>query len=143
MKDVDYVVFSVPATKDVENLLHSEGGIFKSANKGTTIIDCSTIAPHASKQFAQDAKKLSMTFVDSPMSGGIMGAQNGTLTFMVGSEKDKFEAVKQVLEGMGKNIIHCGGPGTGGIAKVSFKQNKDCDLDLQQHDFGSSDGCCF
>lgn len=118
VKDVDYVVFSVPATKDVESLLHTEGGIFKNADKGTTIIDCSTIAPGSSKQFAADAKKLSMTFVDSPMSGGIMGAQNGTLTFMVGSEKDKFDNVKAVLEGMGKNVIHCGGPGTGGIAKV-------------------------
>jgi 3-hydroxyisobutyrate dehydrogenase len=52
------------------------------------------------------------------MSGGITGAQAGTLTFMVGCDKDNFEAAKYALLGMGKNIFHCGGPGTGEIAKV-------------------------
>lgn len=52
------------------------------------------------------------------MSGGITGAQAGTLTFMVGCEKEHFETVKEVLLGMGKNIFHCGGPGTGEIAKI-------------------------
>ena len=52
------------------------------------------------------------------MSGGITGAQAGTLTFMVGCEKDHFEPLKTVLLGMGKNVFHCGGPGTGEIAKI-------------------------
>jgi len=52
------------------------------------------------------------------MSGGITGAQAGTLTFMVGCEKEYFEQVKEFLLGMGKNVFHCGGPGTGEIAKV-------------------------
>jgi len=59
-----------------------------------------------------------MIFVDSPMSGGIPGAINGTLTFMVGCDKEHFEPVKSVLLGMGKNVFHCGGPGTGEIAKI-------------------------
>lgn len=109
---------SVPATKDVEELLKGPDGIFKNAKKGTFIVDTSTISPLASKEFAAEAKKKELVFVDSPMSGGITGANAGTLTFMVGCDKEHFEHVKKVLEGMGKNIFHCGGPGTGEIAKV-------------------------
>lgn len=82
---------SVPATKDVEELLKGPEGIFKNAKKGTYIVDCSTISPIASKEFAAEAKKKEMVFVDSPMSGGIGGAQAGTLTFMVGCDKENFE----------------------------------------------------
>ena len=115
---VDYIVTSVPATKDVEEVLKGPEGIFKNAKKGTFILDTSTISPIASKEFAAEAKKKEMIFVDTPMSGGITGAANVTLTFMVGCEKENFEAVKLVLLGMGKNVFHCGGPGTGEIAKI-------------------------
>lgn len=115
---MDYIVTSVPATKDVEELLKSPDGIFKNAKKGTYIVDTSTISPMASKDFAADAKKKDFIFVDSPMSGGIPGAINGTLTFMVGCDKEHFDNVKTVLLGMGKNVFHCGGPGTGEIAKI-------------------------
>ena len=82
-------------------MLNQDDGIFKNAQKGTTIIDCSTIAPTASKQFAADAKKLGFSFVDSPMSGGVNGAINQTLTFMVGADEEQFAASKIVLQGMG------------------------------------------
>ena len=82
---------SVPTTKDVEELLKGPDGIFKNAKKGTFIVDTSTISPLASKEFAAEAKKKDMIFIDSPMSGGITGAVAGTLTFMVGCEKDHFE----------------------------------------------------
>lgn len=65
---------SVPATKDVEHLLKGPDGIFNNAKKGTYILDTSTISPIASKEFAADAKKKEMIFIDSPMSGGITGA---------------------------------------------------------------------
>ncbi len=64
----------MPATKDVEELLKGSEGIFKNANKGTYILDTSTISPIASKKFAADAKKKDLIFIDSPMSGGITGA---------------------------------------------------------------------
>ena len=119
IQDVDFIVTSVPATKDVEELLKGDQGIFQIAKKGCYVIDTSTISPVASKEFAHEAKKHDINFIDSPMSGGIPGAQNGTLTFMVGGEKEQFEAIQGVLKGMGKNMFHCGGPGTGGIAKIS------------------------
>ena len=109
---------SVPATKDVQELLDGPDGIYRHGRKGTYIVDTSTISPIASKEFAAEAKKRDFIFVDSPMSGGITGAQAGTLTFMVGCEKEHFEPVKEVLLGMGKNVFHCGGPGTGEIAKI-------------------------
>jgi 3-hydroxyisobutyrate dehydrogenase len=71
--------------------LESADGIFKNAKKGTFILDTSTISPMASKEFAAAAKKKDLIFADCPMSGGIAGAQAGTLTFMVGCEKDHYE----------------------------------------------------
>lgn len=119
-KDVDFIVSSVPRTNDVEKLLHDADGIFANASKGTYILDTSTISPIAAKEFYKTAKSHDMCFIDSPMSGGIMGAEKGTLTFMVGSNVDEeFERAKIVLEGMGKNIFSCGGPGTGQIAKIA------------------------
>lgn len=109
----------MPATADVEKLLKDKGGIFENANPGTIIVDTSTISPVSSKEFANDAKKNKMTYIDSPMSGGITGAQAGTLTFMVGCELEDYDKIKELLEGMGNNIFHCGGSGTGQIAKIS------------------------
>lgn len=60
-----------------------------------------------------------MVFMDTPMSGGIVGARNQTLTFMVGGSVENFEKARPLLEGMGKNLFHCGGPGTGEIAKLT------------------------
>ncbi len=81
-------------------------------------MDTSTIDPNASKIFGADAKAAGMIFADSPMSGGIGGAEAGTLTFMVGCEDGDFDAVKGYLMGMGANVFHCGGHGTGEIAKL-------------------------
>lgn len=60
-----------------------------------------------------------MRFLDTPMSGGVMGADNGTLSFMVGGDKEEVDHVRPLLEGMGKNIFHCGISGTGEIAKLA------------------------
>ena len=103
---------------DVETLLKGPEGIFKNASKGTYILDTSTISPVGTREFAAEAKKKDLVFIDSPMSGGINGAIAGTLTFMVGCEKENFEQAKIVLMGMGKTVFHCGGPGTGEVAKI-------------------------
>ena len=69
--------------------------------------------------FNSDAKAVGLTYIDTPMSGGVTGAHAATLTFMVGGTAEEFEAAKGVLVGMGKNFFHCGGPGTGEIAKLT------------------------
>jgi len=110
---------ALPRTQDVDKVLKMDGGIFKSLGEGAIICDTSTISPIASKKFHQESKKLGFLFCDTPMSGGIMGAQNGSLTFMVGcSDEAEFEKCRPVLEGMGKNLFNCGGPGNGGVAKI-------------------------
>ena len=118
--NVDYVVTALPKTEHVEEALTGAGGIFQSARKGTLICDVSTIDPEGSKRFNKQAKELGLTFLDTPMSGGTTGAENATLTFMVGADTEaEYEAAKVVLNGMGKNFFHCGGPGTGEIAKLT------------------------
>ena len=59
-----------------------------------------------------------MVYVDVPVSGGTVGAENGTLTFMVGAEKVEYDKIADILLGMGKNIFHCGGPGFGSSIKI-------------------------
>jgi 3-hydroxyisobutyrate dehydrogenase len=66
----------------------------------------------------EEGKNFNLRVIDAPVSGGIMGAQNGTLTFMVGCRKEDFEEANTFLSAMGKNIVHCGGAGTGQIAKI-------------------------
>ena len=96
-KDVDFIVTALPVTDHVDQTLNREGGIFEVANKGTYICDASTISPDASVRFSKKAKEVGMTFLDTPMSGGINGAKAGTLTFMVGGSTPDMEAVKPML----------------------------------------------
>lgn len=84
-KDVDFVVTALPKGEHVDSVLHQAGGVFESAAPGTYICDTSTISPYDSKRFAENAAKHNITFMDSPMSGGVLGAERGTLTFMVGA----------------------------------------------------------
>jgi 3-hydroxyisobutyrate dehydrogenase len=118
-KNVDYIISSLPKTEHVDQVLNMDDGVFANADPNTMILDTSTISPIAAKEFYAKAKKNNVIFIDSPMSGGIMGAQNATLTFMVGeTENDDFKRASHVLKGMGKKIFPCGGPGTGQIAKI-------------------------
>jgi len=83
------------------------------------ICDTSTISPVASAEFAADAEKVGLTFMDTPMSGGTAGAINATLCFMVGGKQSDFEKAKVLLKPMGANYIYCGGPGMGETAKLT------------------------
>ena len=96
-----------------------EGGVFDSANPGTWVCDTSTIEPAGAQEFNAEAKKRGHVYLDTPMSGGVTGARDATLTFMVGGTEAEFENSKKVLNGMGKNFFHCGGPGTGEVAKIA------------------------
>jgi 3-hydroxyisobutyrate dehydrogenase len=89
-----------------------------SANKDTIFIDSSTIGPVYAQNIQKLVSERGYHFVDAPVSGGVPGAVNATLTFMVGGTNDEFSKVKDVLAGMGKNITHCGGYGMGQAAKL-------------------------
>ena len=119
VSEVDYVITALPKTEHVAEVLKMEGGIFQSASPNTLICDVSTIDPDGARGFYDEAKTFGMTYIDTPMSGGTLGANAATLTFMVGGSEEEFEAAKGVLTGMGKNFFHCGGPGSGEIAKLT------------------------
>ncbi|KNC77976.1 3-hydroxyisobutyrate dehydrogenase [Sphaeroforma arctica JP610] len=115
---VETVITMVPNSSHVIDVYEGEGGIIDSAKPGLQCIDASTIDPAASRQVHASATKKGLTFVDAPVSGGVGGAENGTLTFMVGGDDESFAKAKEVLTDMGKNIVHCGGVGTGEVAKI-------------------------
>ena len=118
-KGVDFVVTALPETRHVEEALKGQGGIFESADKGTYICDTSTIHPDGAAGFNAAAKEVGLVYLDTPMSGGVTGAHNATLTFMVGGTEAEFEHAKKVLAGMGANFFHCGAPGSGEIMKLT------------------------
>ena len=88
---------------------------------GSIVVDCSTIAPTASRALAQRFRERGVAFLDAPCTGSKSGAENGTLTFMVGGEKDAFERVRPYLAAMGQKIFHVGGNGMG--LQVKLTQN--------------------
>ena len=118
VKDADIVITMLPAAKHVKDVYLGEDGILKALKAGSLCIDSSTIDPQTIKVIAAVGTKNNIKICDAPVSGGTIGAQAGTLTFMVGSDDATFEKTKTVLQHMGKNIVHCGDVGAGQIAKI-------------------------
>jgi len=117
-RGVDLVITMLPSSPHVRAVYMGENGVLAAAKPGTPLIDCSTIDPLTSREVAMDARAKSCPMIDAPVSGGVGGAEAGTLTFMVGGEAKDFEAARPVLQCMGKNIVHCGGSGNGQVAKI-------------------------
>jgi 3-hydroxyisobutyrate dehydrogenase len=116
--DAEIVVICVSNTPDVEAVLFGEDGVVGGARAGTLIIDCSTIAPSGSWDFAARLKEHGLSMVDAPVSGGSEGAKNATLTIFVGGEKADFERARSVLEALGRTITHVGPIGAGQAVKA-------------------------
>ena len=115
---VELVITMLPSSPHVRSVYTSDYGVLSGAAKGVLLIDCSTIDPLTSRDVAMDAVAHGNPMIDAPVSGGVGGAEAGTLTFMVGGDAKDFEKAKPVLAGMGRNIVHCGGPGNGQVAKI-------------------------
>src|SRR6266568_3245697 len=116
----DIVITMLPNSPQVEEVVTGSQGILEGARKGLIIIDMSTIAPSVSRKLDQTVSTRGIRFLDAPVSGGSQGAINGTLTIMVGGEREIFEQARPVLEAMGKkeNIFHVGPNGAGEIIKL-------------------------
>ncbi|MEO3931799.1 3-hydroxyisobutyrate dehydrogenase [Micrococcaceae bacterium Sec7.4] len=93
-------------------------GLLDVASPGTLFLDCSTINVDEAREAAELAVAAGHRAVDAPVSGGVVGAEAGTLTFMVGALPEDFEAAKPMLEVMGKRVVHCGEHGAGQAAKI-------------------------
>jgi 2-hydroxy-3-oxopropionate reductase len=114
------IITMLPDGPDVEKVLEDDNGVFKAMQKGTVIVDSSTIAPNTARRLAARAKEGGGSLLDAPVSGGEIGAIDGTLTFMVGGDAAALESVRDVLGAMGKpeRIVHVGDSGAGQICKV-------------------------
>ena len=96
----------------------SQPGLLETAAPGTLFLDCSTINVDEAREAAGLAVAAGHRAVDAPVSGGVVGAEAGTLTFMVGALPEDFEAVRPLLEVMGRRVVHCGEHGAGQAAKI-------------------------
>lgn len=118
--EADIVITMLPAGKHVLAVYGDVDapGLLAAARPGTLFLDCSTIAVDEARSAAERAVAAGHRALDAPVSGGVVGAEKGTLAFMVGGEDADFEAAKPALTAMGGRIVHCGGAGLGQAAKV-------------------------
>src|SRR5579875_1666672 len=116
----EIVITMLPNSAQVEEVVAGPQGILEGTHKGLIIIDMSTIAPAMSRKLSQTAREKGCAMLDAPVSGGSQGAVNGTLSIMVGGEREVFEQARPVLEAMGKreNIFYVGPSGAGEVVKL-------------------------
>jgi 2-hydroxy-3-oxopropionate reductase len=114
------IVTMLPDGPDVEKVLTSANGVFASVQSGTIIVDMSTIAPATARRMAIEAAARGATYLDAPVSGGEIGAIDGTLSIMIGGDAQAIETVRPILEAMGnkERIVRIGDSGAGQICKA-------------------------
>jgi len=119
----DIIITMLPDTPDVEKVLFGENGVAEGLEPPMSprkvIVDMSSISPLETKRFAAQMNQLDCDYVDAPVSGGDVGAQNATLTIMVGASVEAFEKVKSILDLMGKSVTRIGDVGAGQICKIA------------------------
>lgn len=116
---VDIVFTNLPDSPDVLQVVTGEQGILEGAQAGLIVIDNSTIKPATAREIYEMCKAQGVAFLDAPVSGGDIGAKNGTLAIMVGGEAEALEKTLPVLNVLGKKITHVGEAGAGQIAKAA------------------------
>ena len=116
---VDVVFTNLPDSPDVEKVALGEQGIIEGAHPGLIFVDNSTIKPASARLIAAALAKKGVQSLDAPVSGGDIGARQGTLAIMVGGPADALERVMPVFQAMGKTVTHVGDSGAGQIAKCA------------------------
>ncbi len=115
---VEFVFTNLPDTPDVEQVVLGKNGIIEGAHDGLIYIDNSTIKPETARTLYDRLKEKGIQALDAPVSGGDVGARNGTLTIMVGGDEDAFKRAESLFSGMGKAWVLVGDAGAGQIAKA-------------------------
>jgi len=118
-EQVDIVFTNLPDSPDVEQVALGKNGIIEGVHPGLIFVDNSTIKPATARQVAEKLAQKGVLALDAPVSGGDIGAQNGTLAIMVGGPVEALEKVRPVFEVLGKTITHVGESGAGQIAKAA------------------------
>jgi 2-hydroxy-3-oxopropionate reductase len=119
VKEADVVITMVPDSPDVEEVVGGPDGVFANATPGALWIDASSIRPDVAKRLADDARTAGLRALDAPVSGGEQGAIDAALSIMVGGEMEDFEAAQDVLNAVGKTIVHVGPAGSGQTVKAA------------------------
>ncbi len=103
---------------EVGELVAGDGGLLKTAREGSLIVDMSTSSPLLARQLHSTAKDRGVRMLDAPVSGGDVGARDGTLSIMVGGEEDDFERARPLFGAMGETVVHVGEAGDGQTVKA-------------------------
>ncbi len=114
----DVVFICVTDTPDVDAVIRGAEGVLASARRGMVIVDHSTISPSAERQLADELAGRGAFLLDAPVSGGDVGAKNGTLSIMVGGDRGAFDRTEPLLKKMGTTITYCGQSGCGQLTKL-------------------------
>ena len=114
----DVVITMLPDSPQVQEVMTGENGVLAGAKANALVIDMSTISPVVTQQLARAAQARGVRMLDAPVSGGDVGAQQGTLSIMVGGSSEDFERAKPLFEVLGKTIVHVGGTGAGQVVKA-------------------------
>lgn len=117
-RNAEIVITMLPSGQQVREVYLGETGMLAAAAAGTVLIDCSTIDMDSARLVAKAAEDAGFSFLDAPVSGGVGGAEAGTITFMCGGRAEVFARIKPVLEAMGAKAVLAGDPGSGQAAKV-------------------------
>jgi 3-hydroxyisobutyrate dehydrogenase len=117
-RDADVVITCFPESRHVFNLMAGPDGLLAGLQRGATLVDCTSGDPATSKAIHAMLAPHGVSYIDAPVSGGVTGAINGTLTVMVGGDPAVIERVRPVLETFGQKIVHCGDVGAGDAVKA-------------------------
>jgi 2-hydroxy-3-oxopropionate reductase len=112
------IITMLPGPPQVEEVVAGEGGLLEEAGEGSLIVDMSTSSPLLARQLASMARERGVGMLDAPVSGGDVGARDGTLSIMVGGEDDDFERARPLFQVMGETVVHVGGTGAGQVVKA-------------------------
>ncbi|ABG05764.1 2-hydroxy-3-oxopropionate reductase [Rubrobacter xylanophilus DSM 9941] len=115
----DIIITMLPDSPDVESVVAGEGGVLEGMREGSLLIDMSTISPVVARQLAAKARERGASMLDAPVSGGDVGAREGTLSIMVGGSEEDFGRARPLFEVMGKTVTHVGPSGAGQIVKAA------------------------
>lgn len=117
-KDAEVVWMCVADTAAVERVMFTDDGVEQSLHEGMVVVDSSTISPSATLRFAERAAARGVHWVDAPVTGSKIGAENGQLIFIVGGAPEPVEYLQPLFKAMGKTVIHVGDTGKGQSAKI-------------------------
>ena len=115
----DIVITMLPDSPQVREVVAGENGVLEGINEGALIVDMSTISPVVSQELAAEAKKKGASMIDAPVSGGDVGAIEGTLSIMVGGDEKDFERARPLFDVMGGTVNHVGPAGAGQVTKAA------------------------